>query len=48
MADRRAATDLAARELRGCVTNFRSTIADAKVCIDTIVELAERLEEGHA
>jgi aromatic-L-amino-acid/L-tryptophan decarboxylase len=30
--------------LRGCVTNFRSTLADAEVCIDTIVELAARLE----
>jgi len=31
--------------LRGCVTNFRSTLADAQVCIDTIVELGEQLEQ---
>ncbi len=30
--------------LRGCVTNFRSTLEDAQVCIDTILELGERLE----
>ncbi len=30
--------------LRGCVTNFRSTLADARVCIDTIVGLGEQLE----
>jgi glutamate/tyrosine decarboxylase-like PLP-dependent enzyme len=30
--------------LRGCVTNFRSTPADAKICVDTIVELGDRLE----
>ncbi len=30
--------------LRGCVTNFRSTPADAKICVDTIVELGNRLE----
>ncbi len=30
--------------LRGCVTNFRSTLADAEVCVDTIMELARRLE----
>ena len=29
--------------LRGCVTNFRSTLEDAQVCIDTILELGERL-----
>jgi glutamate/tyrosine decarboxylase-like PLP-dependent enzyme len=34
--------------LRGCVTNFRSTMADAQVCIDTIVELGERLEREQA
>ena len=34
--------------LRGCVTNFRSTLADAQVCIDTIVELGERLEREQA
>jgi glutamate/tyrosine decarboxylase-like PLP-dependent enzyme len=33
--------------LRGCVTNFRSTLADAEVCIDIIVELGERLEQEH-
>ena len=31
--------------LRGCVTNFRSTLADAQVCIDTLMELGERLEQ---
>lgn len=31
--------------LRGCVTNFRSTPADAKICVDTIVELGDRLEK---
>ena len=34
--------------LRGCVTNFRSTMADAQVCIDTIVELGQRLEREQA
>jgi len=34
--------------LRGCVTNFRSTMADAQVGIDTIVELGERLEREQA
>ena len=31
--------------LRGCVTNFRSTLADAKVCVETILELGERQEQ---
>ncbi len=31
--------------LRGCVTNFRSTLGDAEVCVATIVELAEQLEK---
>lgn len=31
--------------LRGCVTNYRSTLADAQTCVDTIVELGEALEE---
>jgi len=30
--------------LRGCVTNYRSGLEDAQICIDTIVELGERLE----
>jgi glutamate/tyrosine decarboxylase-like PLP-dependent enzyme len=30
--------------LRGCVTNFRSTLEDARVCIETILELAEALD----
>jgi aromatic-L-amino-acid decarboxylase len=30
--------------LRGCVTNFRSTLDDARICIDTIIELGEQLE----
>ena len=30
--------------LRGCVTNFRSTLEDARICVETIVELGERLE----
>jgi aromatic-L-amino-acid decarboxylase len=34
--------------LRGCVTNFRSTPADAQICVDTIIELAAQLERGHA
>jgi aromatic-L-amino-acid/L-tryptophan decarboxylase len=34
--------------LRGCVTNFRSTLADAEICVETIVELGRRLEEEHA
>jgi glutamate/tyrosine decarboxylase-like PLP-dependent enzyme len=34
--------------LRGCVTNFRSTLADAHICVDTIVELGERLERERA
>jgi glutamate/tyrosine decarboxylase-like PLP-dependent enzyme len=34
--------------LRGCVTNFRSTLADAAVCIETIVQLAEQLEQEGA
>ena len=31
--------------LRGCVTNFRSTLADAKVCVETIAELAGQVEK---
>lgn len=31
--------------LRGCVTNYRSTLADAQVCVDTIVELGAQLEK---
>ena len=34
--------------LRGCVTNFRSTLADAEICVETIVELGRRLEEERA
>lgn len=34
--------------LRGCVTNFRSTLADAKICVDTMVELGDRLEKEDA
>lgn len=30
--------------LRGCVTNFRSTGEDARLCVETVVELGERLE----
>jgi aromatic-L-amino-acid/L-tryptophan decarboxylase len=30
--------------LRGCVTNFRSTLEDAQICVDTVVELGEALE----
>lgn len=30
--------------LRGCVTNYRSTPDDARVCVETIVELGEELE----
>jgi len=30
--------------LRGCVTNFRSTLEDTQICVDTVVELGERLE----
>jgi len=30
--------------LRGCVTNFRSTLEDARICVETVVELGERLE----
>ena len=30
--------------LRGCVTNFRSTGEDARHCVETVVELGERLE----
>ncbi len=30
--------------LRGCVTNYRSTLADAAVCVETVVELGEQLE----
>jgi aromatic-L-amino-acid decarboxylase len=33
--------------LRGCVTNFRSTPADAQICVDTIMELAAQLEREH-
>ncbi|HET7296754.1 MAG TPA: aminotransferase class V-fold PLP-dependent enzyme [Gemmatimonadales bacterium] len=34
--------------LRGCVTNFRSTLADTKVCIDAIAELGGQLEKERA
>ncbi len=34
--------------LRGCVTNFRSTLADARICVETIVELGRQLEEERA
>lgn len=34
--------------LRGCVTNYRSTLADARVCVETVVELGERLEREPA
>jgi len=30
--------------LRGCVTNYRSTLEDARVCVDTVVELGEALD----
>ncbi len=30
--------------LRGCVTNYRSTLDDARVCVETIAELGEELE----
>jgi aromatic-L-amino-acid decarboxylase len=30
--------------LRGCVTNFRSTLEDARVCVETVVELGEALD----
>lgn len=30
--------------LRGCVTNYRSTLEDARICVDTTVELADALE----
>lgn len=30
--------------LRGCVTNFRSGLEDAQICVDTIVELGAELE----
>jgi len=30
--------------LRGCVTNYRSTREDARVCVETVVELGEELE----
>ncbi|MGH7645592.1 MAG: pyridoxal phosphate-dependent decarboxylase family protein [Gemmatimonadales bacterium] len=30
--------------LRGTVTNYRSTLEDARVCVETIVELGEELE----
>ena len=30
--------------LRGCVTNFRSTAADARLCVEIILELGKRLE----
>jgi len=34
--------------LRGCVTNFRSTLADAAICVDTIMELGRQLEKERA
>ena len=34
--------------LRGCVTNFRSTLADARICVETIVQLGRQLEEERA
>jgi aromatic-L-amino-acid decarboxylase len=30
--------------LRGCVTNYRSTLADAQICVETLVELGSQLE----
>jgi glutamate/tyrosine decarboxylase-like PLP-dependent enzyme len=30
--------------LRGCVTNFRSSLEDARLCVDTVVELGTALE----
>lgn len=30
--------------LRGCVTNYRSTLEDARVCVETVVELGEALD----
>lgn len=34
--------------LRGCVTNYRSTLADAQICVETIVELGSQLERETA
>ncbi|MGH7675310.1 MAG: pyridoxal phosphate-dependent decarboxylase family protein [Gemmatimonadales bacterium] len=34
--------------LRGTVTNYRSTLGDARVCVETIVELGEVLERDTA
>lgn len=30
--------------LRGCIVNFRSTLEDARICVEAIAELGERLE----
>jgi aromatic-L-amino-acid/L-tryptophan decarboxylase len=30
--------------LRGCVTNYRSTLDDARICVETVVELGEALD----
>ena len=30
--------------LRGCVTNFRSTLDDARLCVDIVLELGKQLE----
>src|SRR5919106_1532396 len=30
--------------LRGCVTNFRSTLDDARVCVETVVDLGDALD----
>lgn len=34
--------------LRGCVANYRSTLDDARICVETVVELGERLEREPA
>ena len=31
--------------LRGCVVNFRSTLEDARICVDAVVELGTQLEQ---
>jgi glutamate/tyrosine decarboxylase-like PLP-dependent enzyme len=34
--------------LRGCVANYRSTLDDARICVETIMELAGALERARA
>jgi hypothetical protein len=31
--------------MRGCVLNFRSTLEDARTCVEVLVELGGQLEE---